>query len=388
MFRVSRLASIRVTAGHLLSFAIGGAMLACVADAPTSTAPSRIPDGALLAKGSGNPTVTLTTPNTSPQDTTIDVRVFGTGFTSGAAASWRLNGVEHPNKVRTNSTTVLSSTELIANITISDSADVASWDVQVMLVGGKKGIGTELFEITSKVIPPDNPTGTPSSGARWVFGTLGTTIDAAGNVSLLPAGIYGDGRNANGVTMGASPTLDPFVGTSSGDYQDLLCGLALRIYWWSSQISSGDGTLDPSLNTTSTCPPRTYNVNLGTTTASVYGFIYLHEVMQIPLNGSRQQATRIRINQPNCTRLAFGTPTSDSDYTTTSGGIRVTRVAGDAPTTHFLSQLPGYVPGEWVVETVDGRATCETQKGQRWIAGATMTGLYFRIHVTEIPPTP
>jgi hypothetical protein len=66
--------------------------------------------------------------------------------------------------------------------------------------------------------------------------------------------------------------------------------------------------------------------------------------------------------------------------------VRVTRVAGTAPGTHFLAQLPGYVPGEWLVESVDGKATCEYQKGSKWIAGASYTGLYFSIHVTEIPP--
>jgi hypothetical protein len=56
--------------------------------------------------------------------------------------TWQLNGVANPNRVKTNGTTVLSSTELVANITIADTADVTSWDVQVALVGGKKGIGT------------------------------------------------------------------------------------------------------------------------------------------------------------------------------------------------------------------------------------------------------
>jgi hypothetical protein len=52
-----------------------------------------------------------------------------------------------------------------------------------------------------------------------------------------------------------------------------------------------------------------------------------------------------------------------------------------------LSTLPGYVPGEWLVETVDGRALCQYQKGSRWITASTVTVLYLRIHVTEIPPT-
>lgn len=173
------------------------------------------------------------------------------------------------------------------NITIADTADVASWDVQVMLTGGKKGIGTEIFAITVKN-PLDNATGVPPSGARWVFGTLGTSIDLSGNVTLHTAGVYGDGRD-----------------------------------------------------------------RIGSMTLPTFGFIYLWKVMQIPVGSSRQQATHIRIDQPNCTRLMIGTQTSDGDLTTTSGGVRITRVAGAAPATHFLSQLPGYVAGEWLVETID-----------------------------------
>jgi hypothetical protein len=60
---------------------------------------------------------------------------------------------------------------------------------------------------------------------------------------------------------------------------------------------------------------------------------------------------------------------------------------GVPPTTHRLSTLPGYVAGERLVETVDGKALCQYQKGQRWITASTVTGLYFRVHVTEIPPT-
>ena len=95
---------------------------------------------------------------------------------------------------------------------------------------------------------------------------------------------------------------------------------------------------------------------------------------------------RLRVEQPNCTRLRVGTSVSETDYTATAGGVRVTRVAGTPPTTHVLSSFPGYIPGEWVVETVDGTAFCQYQKGQRWITASTVTGLYFRIHVTEIPP--
>lgn len=372
-------------AARFIGFALIAFSLACSADRPTAVVSGRSPDHALEGKSPSDPTVRSASPDSASQGVTLDVHVFGTGFTTSASATWLLGGVADANKVRTNTTTVISSTELVANITIADIADVASWDVQVMLVGGKKGIGTELFVVTSK--PNSAATGTPPSGARWTFGALGTTIDAAGTVTLQPAGIYGDGLDVSGVSLGSTPPVDAYAGSVSGDYQDTLCGLALRVYWWNSLNGSGDGTLDPSLSTASTCPGRVYRVAVGSSTWSVWGFMYLWEIMQLPLNGSRRQVMRIRVEQPNCTRLLVGTPVSDTDFTATSGGVRVTRVAGTSPTTHLLSALPGYMPGEWLVESVDGKAACQYQKGQRWVTASNVTGLYFRIHVTEIPPT-
>jgi hypothetical protein len=384
MSRASRPSLVRVVAARLTSFALVSLALACSADTPTSADASRSLDHGVLAKASGNPTVSSASPNASSQGTTLDVHVFGTGFTSGAAATWQLGGVENPNKIKTNSTTVVSATELVANITIADTADVASWDVQVALAGGKKGIGTELFAVTAKG-PPTNLTGTGHSGARWEFATLGTTIDGAGVVTLMPAGIIGDGRDTDGILFGTAPT-DPFVGTVSGAYQNAHCGLALPIYWWGSFSGSGDATLDSTLSAPSSCSTRTYQVNLGATPVAVYQFVNTRQVMQLGLGSSRRQIMWFRMNLPNCYRLAFGAVAADG-LTVTSGGVRVTRVAGTPPTSHVLTQTPGYVPGEWVVESVDGNATCENQKGTRWVPAASYTGLYFRIHITEIPPT-
>ena len=89
-------------------------------------------------------------PNVGSQATTLDVHVLGTNFAPGAVVTWLLKGVGDPAKVRTNYTTYVSPTELIANITISANAGGTRWDVQVALSStrkGKKGIGTELFTI-------------------------------------------------------------------------------------------------------------------------------------------------------------------------------------------------------------------------------------------------
>jgi hypothetical protein len=61
-----------------------------------------------------------------------------------------LNGLEDP-RVITNSTTVLSSTSINANITISADAVPSLYDVAVITPLGKKGIGTEKFAVLPMV---------------------------------------------------------------------------------------------------------------------------------------------------------------------------------------------------------------------------------------------
>lgn len=107
-----------------------------------------------LGKGSGGggPSVSSASPAYSHPDTTLNVRILGSGFTAGATAEWSRGGVTDPAKIKTNSTQVVSSSELIANITVSADADLAFWDITVSLIGGKKGVGTEKFEVTTATI--------------------------------------------------------------------------------------------------------------------------------------------------------------------------------------------------------------------------------------------
>ena len=140
----------------------------CIAD---PVAPTRAPDGApALAKAAvaGGPAVSSTLPTSGDQAQTLDVHVYGSGFGPDAAAEWALHGVPDPAKVRTNKTTFVSSTEVIANVTIASNATIAYWDVRVK-TGGKTGVGTELFEVT---------TATPISGASSAY-----TVNDAGDIA-------------------------------------------------------------------------------------------------------------------------------------------------------------------------------------------------------------
>ncbi len=115
-------------------------LVSCSDRAPT------LPSISAAKAAGGDPTVTATDPPGAPQDTTLDVHVFGTNFDRGSRADLALGGVVGP-KVKTNSTRFVNSTELIANITISPTADTGKYDVIVTTSRGKKGIGTELFAI-------------------------------------------------------------------------------------------------------------------------------------------------------------------------------------------------------------------------------------------------
>ena len=139
----TRSSLVRLGSGALLT------LLAVACTSPSTDARITAPVDAVSARATATGVaVSSTTPAYARRDTTIDVRIFGSGFASDAQATWQLRGVADPARVRTNSTTYVSSSELIANITISSDADLAFWDV-VVRAGGKNGVGTEMFEVTT-----------------------------------------------------------------------------------------------------------------------------------------------------------------------------------------------------------------------------------------------
>ena len=139
--RVARMGGVRI--GHPVALVLAAFLAACSDDAPSSAvAPSFAKTG-----GSTGPSVTSTTPDYSHRDTTLDVHVFGNGFSSGAKAAWSLGG--DTTLVHVNRTTYVSSGELIANVTVPAAAPLATYDVMVTLSTGKKGVGSELFEVTA-----------------------------------------------------------------------------------------------------------------------------------------------------------------------------------------------------------------------------------------------
>jgi hypothetical protein len=132
--------------GQLVAAGLAACLAACGGDAPSRIeaplAPNLVKSGATTG-----PSVNSTSPSYAHRDTTLDVHVFGNGFSAGAKASWSLGG--DTTLVHVNRTTYVSSGELIANVTVPAGAPLATYDVMVALTTGKKGVGSELFEVTA-----------------------------------------------------------------------------------------------------------------------------------------------------------------------------------------------------------------------------------------------
>ena len=137
-------------AGVVLLFS---ALAACSGDRPVAPTIGR----PLFANGgppTTGPTVTSTTPARAPRNSTLDVTIAGSGFEPGSRAVWALkrDTTFATTRIKTNSTTFVSSSELTANITIGDDAPLEQFDVQVVTLGGRKGIGIELFAVTYEAV--------------------------------------------------------------------------------------------------------------------------------------------------------------------------------------------------------------------------------------------
>jgi hypothetical protein len=207
--------------------------VACAPDLPTGTDKLAVRDakgtaGAGATGGSTGIVVSAASPNAAKRDTTLDVRIIGSGFDRYMSAKWALGGVA-TSEVVVNSTRYVSATELVANITVKSTAQIADYDIVVTSSKtGKPGIGTEKFEVVletplatlggaytgavsvndaGQVAGHSNP---PTSGmdhpVMWT---------AAGVIrDLLPAGYYGGQAkaiNSSGQVVGWAVKLNPNV---------------------------------------------------------------------------------------------------------------------------------------------------------------------------------
>ena len=131
----------------------------------------------------------------------LNVKVTGKGFKNGAKAKWFVTGTTDTGGVTVNSTTFVSSSEVTANITVADTAAIATFDIQVTNSDGRGGKGTELFKVTAKQAkatqcPPMQPA--PSGDTKCYAAMPGCLDSTFGGVGFVQTHI-GD------VTRGTVP---------------------------------------------------------------------------------------------------------------------------------------------------------------------------------------
>jgi uncharacterized delta-60 repeat protein len=157
------------------------------------------------ATAQGQVQVTAADPASGAQGTiNLNVKVTGKGFKNGAKAKWFLTGTTDTGGVTVNSTTFVSSTELNANITVSDTAVIGNFDIQVLNSDGRGGKGTELFAVTAKgggqtVCPAPAPAPT---GDTKCYSTSPGCLDLTfGGIGFVHTDINQSSNAANAVVV-------------------------------------------------------------------------------------------------------------------------------------------------------------------------------------------
>ena len=197
-----------------------------------STEPSTADPAFAKAGGTSDPTVESADPATAPQDTTLDVHVFGTNYDGGSRVDFSRGGVVDP-KLQVNSTTFRSSRELVANVTVAPDAATVSYDIVVTKSTGKKGIGTEKFAVLVQGEMLNSPSGqswatsVSENGlvSGYVMGVCGTVQgavlwDQVGQLTVLPGlpgtcGSVARDVNSSGVAVGRA------FGSNSSEGEDV-----------------------------------------------------------------------------------------------------------------------------------------------------------------------
>jgi uncharacterized membrane protein len=208
----------RLGLGHTVALAVLAALaLGCMES--RSTEPSTGDPAFAKAGGASDPTVESADPATAPQDTTLDVHVFGTNYDGGSRVDFSRGGVVDP-KLQVNSTTFRSSRELVANVTVAPDASTVFYDIVVTKSTGKKGIGTEKFAVLVQGEMLSSPSGqswatsVSENGlvSGYVMGVCGTVQggvlwDQLGQLTVLPGlpgtcGSVARDVNSSGVAVG------------------------------------------------------------------------------------------------------------------------------------------------------------------------------------------
>ncbi len=213
--------------------AAGTIVLVACGDARDTTAPDAPRLEAAASGGGGGPSIASANPSYGHRgDIALAVTVSGSGFKPGAQASWKIDGIPTAD-VTVQSTQYVSSTELIATVNISGTAELTLYDVSVTQ-SGRKGIGTEsvtapdLFEVTTAIVAQGLSSARRVNDNGELSGTLAapggvayfnTTTGYAQQVSATGIG-YGIGALGNVIAGdGAGPTVWTRIGPAGSPWQ-------------------------------------------------------------------------------------------------------------------------------------------------------------------------
>jgi len=159
----------------------------------------------------GVPTVSNITPASSIRGQTLDVTLTGTNFITGATTSFGAG-------ITVNSTSVNSSTTILANITIAGTAALGSRDVTVTNPSTLSTTVSNGFSVTSAAAATiSTVSGTPQSGtvgAQLANDFIVLVVDAFNNpvqgvnvvlaIQTTPAGATGQSLTSTNVTTGSN----------------------------------------------------------------------------------------------------------------------------------------------------------------------------------------
>ena len=190
------------------------------------------------------PTVTSATPASRAQGTgSQDIVIAGTGFASGAAASFSGTGIT------VNSTNVDSSTQVTANITLGVGATVGARDITVTNPDGGTGTGTGIFTVNSSVT---GVSATPSLSNRGATGQS-IAINGTGFAIGATVAFSGSGITINSTTFDSSTQVTVNI-TIAGSAATGARDVTLTNPDGSSVTGTGIFTVDPAPTLTSATP--------------------------------------------------------------------------------------------------------------------------------------
>jgi hypothetical protein len=141
--------------------------------------------------------VTAATPASAYQGTiSLDVVVTGAGFDNSAQVQYFVAGTTNPGGITVKKVVFRNSKELVTTIDVADTADLASFDIQVTLSSGRKGKGTTLFSVKAKPTGPSTAPTYPPGRAMQAF-----TANGAGTAQASRLYMFG-GDGTPGIAMG------------------------------------------------------------------------------------------------------------------------------------------------------------------------------------------